>query len=66
MAYLVYISITVAYSGEHTAANMDSLTFDDDVNGGLAQRRSITRESRVVDTMGQLYMPTYSFRRDIC
>jgi len=40
-----------------TAGNMDSVDFEDEnaVNRGLAARRRMARESRVIDMMGRLH-----------
>ena len=47
--------LTSALCYKDTAGRMDSLTFDNNVNADLAKRRSLTRESHVVDMMGRLH-----------
>ena len=47
--------LTSALYYKDTAGRMDSLTFNNNINAGLAKRRSLTRESRVVDMMGHLH-----------
>jgi len=57
--------LTSALYYKDMAGRMDSLTFDNNVNAGLAKRRSLTRESHVVDMMGRLHADIF-FRSDIC
>ena len=49
--------LTSALYYKETAGNMDSVDFEDenDVNKGLAVRRHMARESRVIDMMGRLH-----------
>ena len=49
--------LTSALYYKDTAGNMDSVDFDDkdNVNKGLAVRRRMARESRVIDMMGRLH-----------
>ena len=59
--------LTSALYYKDTAGNMDSVDFDDEdnVNKGLAVRRNMARESRVIDMMGRLHADISS-RRDTC
>jgi len=47
--------LTSALYYKDTAGNMDSVTFDNNVNDGLAKRRQLARQSAVIDMMGRLH-----------
>jgi len=49
--------LTSALYYKDTAGNMDSIDFetDDNINDGLATRRNLVRQSRVIDMMGRIH-----------
>ena len=47
--------LTSALYYKDTAGQMDSITFDANANTGLATRRQLMRQSRVIDMMGGIH-----------